>query len=136
MPEHSITVLTENGIDDNFRATRRRCVAHNCFTCSGWSYSERENCKHTDCELHPYRTGKGQQDAQARNKAIRDYYLSCMNGQSGEIKGCTLYNRCALFPYRQSLPDWTYSKVIEKDEREERTPHLCRPISRHAKATM
>ena len=57
--------------------SRRTAIKEQCLNCSGWSPSERSNCQHTDCELHPYREGKRPDGGSSadRSKAIRSYCL-------------------------------------------------------------
>ena len=96
-------ILGKNGpkvIDLN----RRKAVRERCLNCSGWSHKEVTNCIFTDCQLYPFRSGRGKQNAKARSKAIRDYCLWCMNGQHGEVSKCPSTD-CYLFPYRKTITD-------------------------------
>ena len=83
---------------------RRRAIRQRCLDCSGWSPKEVAECQHTDCPLHPFRTGQGKQDAKKRAASIRDFCRWCMNGQLHEVTLCPS-RTCSLFPYRQSRVD-------------------------------
>ena len=83
---------------------RRKAIRERCLNCSGWSIKDVTDCEFTDCDLYPFRSGRGKQNAKARDKAIRDYCLWCMNGQRSERGRCVSKN-CPLFPYRNSITD-------------------------------
>ena len=83
---------------------RRKAVKERCLDCSGWSAARRVNCDLDDCDLHPFRTGLGKQNAKARHIAIRVYCLWCSCGSVKEVKKCAV-KTCALFPYRNSIID-------------------------------
>ena len=98
-----VAILGKNGpkvVDLN----RRKAIRERCLNCAGWYYKEVTNCTFTDCQLHPFRSGQGKQNAKARAKAIREYCLWCMNGQHGEISKCPSTD-CSLFPYRKTKTD-------------------------------
>ena len=76
-------VLCKNGHQER-NLNRREAIHERCLNCSGWIPSDVKNCPHAGCNFYPYRTGKGKQNAQARNKAIRNHCLECMNGQVGK----------------------------------------------------
>ncbi len=78
---------------------RRKAIRERCLNCSGWSAGEVTECKFSDCQLYPFRTGRGKQDPKARNNAIRKYCLWCVNGQRAEVTKCPSFV-CSLFPYR------------------------------------
>jgi hypothetical protein len=85
---------------------RRKAIRERCLNCSGWSYSEVENCQITDCELHPFRMGTGKQNAQNRHKAIRNHCLDCCAGIQHEVLKCPAID-CPLYAYRKSKIDNT-----------------------------
>ena len=78
---------------------RRKAIRERCLNCSGWSAREVTECRFSDCQLYPFRTGQGRQNPKARNNAIRKYCLWCMNGQRSEVAKCPSFD-CSLFPYR------------------------------------
>jgi len=84
---------------------RRKAIREKCLNCSGWSLKDVTDCEFEgSCQLHPFRSGRGKQDAKARLKAIKDYCLWCMNGQRYEVAKCTAPD-CPLFVYRKSGVD-------------------------------
>jgi len=91
-------VLGKNGNQEK-NLNRRIAIHEKCKNCSGFCLSEVRNCPLKDCNLHPYRSGEGPQNANLRNKAIRRYCLKCMNGQVGEVAKCPS-KYCPLHPYR------------------------------------
>ena len=78
---------------------RRRAIRERCLNCSGWFPSEVANCNFSDCQLYPFRTGRGKQNPKARAEAIRSYCLWCMAGQRSEVAKC-VSKTCPLFAYR------------------------------------
>jgi hypothetical protein len=100
---------------------RRRAIKERCLNCSGFKYSEIKNCDFFDCPLHAFRSGKGKQNAKARNKAIRQYCLWCCAGQSGEVLNCPILD-CPLWPYRKGRIDRSSEIVsMQKNEHIEAT---------------
>ena len=83
---------------------RRKAIRVKCLNCSAWVPKEVRNCEFTDCELYPYRSGKGKQDPKLRAKAIRKYCLWCTVDQPLEITKCPCTD-CSLYPYRKSRID-------------------------------
>ena len=84
---------------------RRKAIAERCLNCSGFIPSERAYCEMTDCELFPFRMGKGKQDADLRNRQIRAYCRdNCMCGNSWLVANCTTPD-CPLYAYRKSTID-------------------------------
>jgi hypothetical protein len=84
---------------------RRKAIREKCLNCSGWSLKDVTDCEFKgDCQLYPFRSGIGKQDAKARLKAIKDHCLWCMNGQRYEVAKCTAPD-CPLFVYRKSGVD-------------------------------
>ena len=103
----TMKILSPNGFKV-IATNRRKAVREKCFNCMGWSYDAIGKCDNESyqqpCPLHPFRSGQGKQNAQERNRAIRDYCLWCMNDQPGEVSKCPS-SLCPLFPYRQSQVD-------------------------------
>lgn len=83
---------------------RRKAIRERCLNCAGWSHKEVTNCIFTDCLLHPFRSGRGMQNAKVGAKAIRKFCLWCMNGQHGELSRCPSTD-CPLFTYRKTKTD-------------------------------
>ncbi len=94
-----VLIINKDGIK-NINLNRRKTIHERCLDCSAWIPKEVTDCTLTQCSLHPYRLGKGKQDAAERQKAIRAYCLLCMNGQIGEVTKCPSIN-CSLFAYRK-----------------------------------
>jgi len=74
--------------------TKERCV-NRCDS----SFVEADRCRMTECQLYPFRSGKGRQDAKAQSKAIRDYCSWCMATE--RASRCIVMD-CPLFCYRKS----------------------------------
>ncbi len=87
-----------------FDLNRRRAIRLRCWNCTGFNYAEVNRCDKLDCQLYPFRSGKGKQDAKARNKAIRSYCLWCCTGQSSEVSKCPALH-CPLWCFRKGLID-------------------------------
>lgn len=106
---------------------RRKAIRERCMDCTGWAYSRVSSCEFDDCPLHPFRSGKGKQDAKARAKNIRKYCLWCMSGSLYEVSKCPSTD-CPLFPYRktrteraskiQALPKKGHIGVSSEDKTE------------------
>ena len=79
---------------------RRKAIRELCLNCSGWIQKEVTNCNFADCDLYPFRTGKGKQNSKERAKAIRSYCIECMNGIKSNVRKCPL-NKCPVFPFRK-----------------------------------
>ena len=94
-----VKIMTKTGhkIKD---LNRRKAIRERCLNCSAWSSPEVENCKLIDCQLYPYRSGRGKQNAKARSKAIREYCLWCCCDNSHDVTKCTSSD-CPLFAYRK-----------------------------------
>ena len=125
-----IKIQSKNG-HKIINLNRRKAIKEKCFNCSGWSYKNVQSCQFTDCELHPFRTGKGKQHPKARAKAIRGFCLWCMNENSGEVSKCPCSD-CPLYPYRQWRVDRSAAIIDSKPkkrriERQRRTD-TSRPI--------
>jgi hypothetical protein len=78
---------------------RRRAIRERCLNCSGWNPKKVANCNFKGCQLYPYRSGRGKQNAKERIKAIRSYCLWCMTGSRSEVSKCPSSD-CSLFAYR------------------------------------
>ncbi len=98
-----VRIQSKNGFKI-INSNRRRAIRERCYNCAGYNWAEVARCQMKDCQLYPYRNGKGKQDAKARSKAIRDYCLWCMNGQLFEVSRCD-DKLCPLFPYRKTNTD-------------------------------
>ena len=98
-----VVILGKNG-PKKVNINRRKAIRERCLNCAGWFHKEVTNCTFTDCPLHPFRSGQGKQNANARSKAIRNFCLWCMNGQHGEVLKCPSTD-CSLFPYRKTKTD-------------------------------
>lgn len=83
---------------------RRRAIRLRCWNCTGFNYAEVNRCDMVDCQLHPFRSGKGKQDAKARNQAIRQYCLRCCAGQPSEVSKCPALD-CPLWSFRKGRID-------------------------------
>jgi hypothetical protein len=83
---------------------RRKAIRERCLNCSSWYRKDVDDCYMTDCHLHPYRTGKGKQNAKKRAVAIRLYCFWCCAEQRAEVLKCPAKD-CPLFPYRKSIID-------------------------------
>ena len=83
---------------------RRKAIRERCLNCSGWSYSEVENCEFADCDLYPFRMGTGKQDANKRHRSIRNYCLNCCAGNRLEVSKCPVTD-CSLYAFRKSKID-------------------------------
>lgn len=83
---------------------RRKAIHQRCLNCSGWSVKAVTTCEFTDCPMYVFRSGKGKQNAKARDKSIKNYCLWCMNGQGAEVSKCVSRD-CPLYSYRKSTTD-------------------------------
>jgi len=95
---------------------RRRAVRLRCYDCSGFNYAEVASCRHTDCSLHPFRSGQGRQDAKKRAAAIRAFCLWCMCDQRYEIAQCTCPT-CSLYSYRNTKTDKSVEITCQGQEK-------------------
>ena len=92
---------------------RRKAIKEYCWNCSGFSRKERENCWGRDCELFPFRTGRGKQAVKARNDAIRAHCREhCMDGHPSYVTRCSSPD-CPLYAYRQKKIDRSV-EVVDK----------------------
>ena len=127
-----IKIQSKNGhkvIDIN----RKRAIRERCLNCSGWIPSDVRNCEHADCDLYPFRLGRGYQDPKARSKAIRAYCLWCMCRNRLEVKKCVCLG-CPLFPYRRSKVDRSVSINFKPKKRRIRRckrTYTSRPIPKY-----
>ena len=96
-------IQSKNGYKE-IDLNRRKAIREKCLNCSGWSYSEVENCEFADCDLYSLRMGTGKQDAQKRYKAIRSHCLDCCAGNKFEVYHCPSTD-CSLYAYRKSAID-------------------------------
>jgi len=134
-----VPIMSKNGlkvVDLN----RRKAIRERCLNCAGWSYKEVTNCEFDDCDLHPFRSGTGKQNAKARSKAIRDYCLWCCAGQLMEVSKCPSID-CSLFPYRKtkierlveikSLPKNDHIEPLLEDKTKAACPNIGKQCQRH-----
>jgi hypothetical protein len=91
------TIMSKNG-HKIVVLNRRRAIHERCLNCVGWYSHEVNNCEEAGCDLHPFRTGLGKQNAKDRSRAIRDFCQWCTNGQISLCNDST----CSLFAYRKS----------------------------------
>lgn len=97
----NVKILTNKGTKEPVGINRRRAIRLKCLDCSAWSWSEVENCEHKNCDLYPFRTGKGAQNAVDRRNAIRSFCVNdCMIRQEAEVLKCVSKDSCPLFIYR------------------------------------
>ena len=94
----SVEIQTKDGFK-TVDLNRRRAIRERCLNCSAWSPKEVTECAFTDCQLYPFRSGQGKQNAKARSEAIRAYCSWCMGGH--RPSSCVV-TYCPLFCYRQS----------------------------------
>lgn len=102
-------VFIQDSREDNRKRlvnlNRRSAIAEKCLNCSGFKHSARKNCEFTDCQLFPFRSGKGHQAASVRNKAIRAFCKDfCMEGSSPLVADCSSPD-CPLYAFRLSRID-------------------------------
>lgn len=98
---------------------RRKAIRERCLNCSCWIPKEVHQCVFHNCPLYQYRSGKGRQNAKARDKAIKAYCLWCMAGQRSEIAKCVSVN-CPLFAFRKDRREKSNS-LLKKPHGEART---------------
>ena len=100
-----IQVLSDTKIGPQVvNLNRRKAIRLRCLDCSAWSPKEVAECQHTDCPLHPFRSGQGKQAPKKRAMAIKDYCRWCMNAQIYEVTHCPS-RTCPLLAYRQTRVD-------------------------------
>ena len=98
------TIIQSKNGSKEINLNRRKAIRERCLNCSGWSFSEVENCEFADCDLHPFRMGTGKQDADQRHKSIRKHCLDCCAGNQNEVYHCPATD-CPLYAYRKSHID-------------------------------
>ena len=97
--------IFHNGKQEIVHLNRRRAIRYKCIDCGGGYSGGISNCKLINCQLFPYRSGKGKQNPMKRAKAIRDYCLkNCMLDQKYEVQMCPCKD-CSLYPYRHTRVD-------------------------------
>ena len=108
-------IQTKNGSKE-INLNRRKAGREKCLNCSGWSFSEVENCGFIDCDLYAFRMGIGKQDADQRHKSIRKHCLDCCAGNQYAVYHCPATD-CPLFAYRKSKIDTSVKidSIQEKD---------------------
>jgi len=93
------TVILEKDGHRMVNLNRRKAIRYRCLDCFCWSYVGVRRCTFTKCPLHPFRSGRGKQDALVRSNAIRAYCLQCANSQTHEVGKCPAKN-CPLYIFR------------------------------------
>jgi hypothetical protein len=99
-----IKIQTKSGQHKVKYLNRRKAIREKCLNCAGWCLAEIRDCDLTECTLHPYRTGNGNQAAKSREKAIRDYCLWCCAGKHIAVTQCAAKD-CPLFAFRKKRVD-------------------------------
>ena len=126
-------IQTKNGSKE-INLNRRKAIRERCLNCSGWSYSEVENCKFIGCHLYAFRMKVGKQNSQARSKAIRNHCLNCCARNQNEVYHCPATD-CPLYAYRKSHIDTSakIDPIQEKDhiQRAKKTLN-SKSMSQHA----
>ena len=114
------TIIQSKNGSKEINLNRRKAVREKCLNCSGWSFSEVENCGFIDCDLYAFRMSIGKQDAGKRHKSIRKHCLDCCAGNQNDVYHCPATD-CPLFAYRKSAVD-TSVKIdpIQKKDHIER----------------
>jgi hypothetical protein len=97
--EMKATIQGKTGLK-RLNLNRRRTIRERCLNCSCWIPKEVEHCTFKGCPLYEYRSGKGRQNAKARDKAIKAYCLWCMGGHRAESAKCISIH-CPLFSFRK-----------------------------------
>ena len=92
------------GRSEVVRLNRRTAIRKRCIDCAGGDRKAARDCEMEDCPLHPFRMGKGRQDAKKRQQAVRDYCLWCMAGQKHLVNQCHQKD-CPFFAYRLARVD-------------------------------
>ena len=59
-----VLIQAKNGTKE-IDINRRKAIRERCLNGSAWVPKEVTNCEFTDCSLHPFRSGKGKQNAKA-----------------------------------------------------------------------
>ena len=128
-----INILSKSG-HKIVNLNRRKAIRERCLCCTAWHPAQVTNCKLTNCQLYPFRSGTGKQNAKARDKAIRDYCLWCGADQSHEVRKCRVFD-CSLWSYRKTVIDRSLelkncSKIPNIDHSPEMNPSNPIPIYR------
>jgi len=79
-------------------------IRYKCLDCSGYSYTEVDNCKIFSCPLHRFREGRNIRRVKGTSKkalldAIRRKCLDCCFGNREEVRECPVVT-CPLYPFR------------------------------------
>ncbi|MGD0231984.1 MAG: hypothetical protein ABSC19_16785 [Syntrophorhabdales bacterium] len=94
-----IRIMSKDGGSKTVDLNRRKAIHERCLNCVGWCSQSVNACDFDDCPLHPFRTGRGKQNAKGRAKAIREYCLQwCANGKIAYC-GAVL---CPLYAFAKS----------------------------------
>lgn len=79
-------------------STPLKAIRKKCLDCAG-GQTEVRKCAEENCDLHPFRMGKGVKGKGSIRKPIRRYCLWCCLGRSNEAKLCPSTG-CPLYGYR------------------------------------
>jgi len=109
-----MSIKTKIQAKDGFKTVelnRRQAIRERCLNCSAWYPKEVAECEFHDCQLYPYRMGRGKQDAKARAKALLSYCRWCM----GDHRPSTcVVKHCPLYCYRKGKAEQPV--LLENDE--------------------
>jgi hypothetical protein len=94
-------IISKNGGHDTINLNRRKAIRQRCLNCRCWEVQSVNNCEHNDCDLYPFRTGRGKQNAKDRTKAIMNYCRWCTNGHISQCGD----SHCTLYLFRKSKLD-------------------------------
>jgi hypothetical protein len=99
--------------------TPLRAIRTKCLDCCAGELATVRNCDLCEqCQLWPFRMGKGVRGKGSIIKPIRRYCLWCMKGQPNEIRLCPSAERCALYPYRFGRRQTAMAHLAEKTSRQ------------------
>jgi hypothetical protein len=90
-------IMSRDGGFKTVDLNRRKAIHEKCLNCVCWEVHRVNGCDFDDCELYPFRTGVGKQNARDRSRAIRDYCRSCV----GNIAFCSV-PLCPLYIFAKS----------------------------------
>jgi hypothetical protein len=103
-------ILGKDGLK-TIELNRRQAIRERCLNCSAWYPKEVSTCEFHDCQLYPYRMGKGKQNAKARAKALLSYCRWCMGGHRPST--CVVIH-CPLYCYRKGKAEQPV--LLENDQ--------------------
>jgi hypothetical protein len=91
-------IMSKDGGSMTVNLNRRKAIREKCLNCVGWEVHRVNGCDDSSCQLYPFRTGTGKQNAGDRSRAIREYCRWCTNGQIG----LCVVSLCPLYAFRKS----------------------------------